>query len=958
MLDGLEQKLFQQLAREATFHLENLVQQLIEDYDIEREMFKWTKLISATSASLVGQEPTCQAMDPLPRDAVQVEVLFLDHGDMSPLIEILKGVVVRKPVAHRRMRTRISQPGVLLLDGSLDGSSLGSLSSLDSIEPQKLEKYNSIIKSKCPDVLVMTGSISRLFVEEFFESGITIVPDVSKKDMERLKRITGSKLHSIESLGMEHGFLEDPLGSCDSFEVIQHSTTSPDFGTDENTGEQTFSAPIILFKKDSEVFKTLIMRNQDSLEAEKLKEVMKAAVFSGLWNNLEINFLFHFLRIDRTPENDMNRRAINKITGIRSKLKEKRRRILKASPYYEYCEDPLDSSDITGTDAMPFMTSQCMALCVFCSNPNKGCLCEIPHLHSMSFYARNDPSMLQFLSTISPSKVKCKHPACGEMASSHERSFLHGRNLVTVSSSHLDSYQYLDASFAWIWSDSPHSNACVKLPSTALHLSLSHFLLLLLETRCITDIVMHNKFDFHIKQRDILVSFRMKRCSLYYLRAPTSMQENARQQYLWLRSECKSLETEFQQQCENLEIVLSAAKNGDSPLNSSDAIEMLEDIRETFKQQLQALEADLEFDMIPKRGIIRKIDELKFACTLLSARTTADSGEESNINDRNAKTLVSNNDQDNHQIDKIVLISDSKQETTKDHGNPLEQLVLNFRSTLEASSGLHDLNEADARGVQEMYSFIQDGFNKIVYHVREPSSAIASFMSTSVYEKYIANAFDMLGVQPGSAESLKYSLHSTPDDCQINTTNVSCKIYCSLQFHALREVCIDGGNQAFLFAIKRSQPWNAEGGKSNAHFARTLDGQYVIKQLSKSEKKSFLQFSLHYFEHMRQHLTEGEPSFLAKIFGVFQLSIQANSTMQEFDFMILENLFRGRQMQQVYDLKGLSKERYKSGAAEENSVLFDGNLREKNQKLPTFISRKSHAWLSDILAHDTGTLPD
>lgn len=141
----------------------------------------------------------------------------------------------------------------------------------------------------------------------------------------------------------------------------------------------------------------------------------------------------------------------------------------------------------------------------------------------------------------------------------------------------------------------------------------------------------------------------------------------------------------------------------------------------------------------------------------------------------------------------------------------------------------------------------------------------------SVYDNYIANAFDMLKVQPGSAESLKSSLDSPPNDCQINTTNVSCKIYCSLQFHSLRELCIDGGNQAFLFAIKRSQPWNAEGGKSNAHFSRTLNGQYVIKQLSKSEKKSFLQFSLHYFEHMRQHVTEGKPSLLAKIFGVFQV---------------------------------------------------------------------------------------
>lgn len=90
---------------------------------------------------------------------------------------------------------------------------------------------------------------------------------------------------------------------------------------------------------------------------------------------------------------------------------------------------------------------------------------------------------------------------------------------------------------------------------------------------------------------------------------------------------------------------------------------------------------------------------------------------------------------------------------------------------------------------------------------------------------------------------------------------------------------------------------------------------------------------------------------------MLQLNVQANTTMQVFDFMILENLFRERQVQQIYDLKGLSKERYNLGVAEGNSVLFDGNLREKNQKLPTFVSQKSHEWLSNILAHDTGKLP-
>lgn len=146
--------------------------------------------------------------------------------------------------------------------------------------------------------------------------------------------------------------------------------------------------------------------------------------------------------------------------------------------------------------------------------------------------------------------------------------------------------------------------------------------------------------------------------------------------------------------------------------------------------QIGTLEDELDYGMICHPRMSRKIDDLKFACILLSGGPTNDRGEEhSNINDRNTKTLVSNNDTDNLQIENIVLVSNSRLQTSKD-GNPLEQLVLNFRNSLETCPELDDINETNARGVQDIYSFIQDGSNRMVYHVTEPSSAIASLMST------------------------------------------------------------------------------------------------------------------------------------------------------------------------------------------------------------------------------------
>lgn len=158
--------------------------------------------------------------------------------------------------------------------------------------------------------------------------------------------------------------------------------------------------------------------------------------------------------------------------------------------------------------------------------------------------------------------------------------------------------------------------------------------------------------------------------------------------------------------------------------------------------QIRTLEEDLNSNMICQPSMIRKIDDLKFACILLSGGPANERGEEhSNTNDWNTKTHVSNNDADNLQIDNIILISDSRFQTAKDHRNLLEQLVLNFRNSLETCLELHDINDSNARGLQDIYSFIQDGSNRMVYHLNEPSSAIASLMSTRYIFLFGMNLF-------------------------------------------------------------------------------------------------------------------------------------------------------------------------------------------------------------------------
>lgn len=74
------------------------------------------------------------------------------------------------------------------------------------------------------------------------------------------------------------------------------------------------------------------------------------------------------------------------------------------------------------------------------------------------------------------------------------------------------------------------------------------------------------------------------------------------------------------------------------------------------------------------------------------------------------------------------------------------------------------------------------------------------------------------------------------------------------------------------------------------------------------------------------------------------------------DLLIMENLFYGRQVDRIYDLKGSSRDRY---AAESTSaelpVLLDDNLRELNQAQPTFVAPTAYERLQRAVWADTGT---
>lgn len=175
-------------------------------------------------------------------------------------------------------------------------------------------------------------------------------------------------------------------------------------------------------------------------------------------------------------------------------------------------------------------------------------------------------------------------------------------------------------------------------------------------------------------------------------------------------------------------------------------------------------------------------------------------------------------------------------------------------------------------------------------------------------------------------------------------------IYFAPQFHALRQLLLDGSDALFAASVSRCRQWNSRGGKSQAYFAKTRDNRWIVKQLSKTERQSFLELAPNYFRHVGSALKARRATALGKIVGAFQVACrpagpQSNVTVGPpytkegtIDCLIMENMFYGQPVQRIYDLKGSDRSRYNAeDPTDAGAVLLDENLKETNTTAPLLV---------------------
>ncbi|XP_071072258.1 1-phosphatidylinositol 3-phosphate 5-kinase isoform X4 [Dasypus novemcinctus] len=217
--------------------------------------------------------------------------------------------------------------------------------------------------------------------------------------------------------------------------------------------------------------------------------------------------------------------------------------------------------------------------------------------------------------------------------------------------------------------------------------------------------------------------------------------------------------------------------------------------------------------------------------------------------------------------------------------------------------------------------------------------------------------------QPNEADggdAQKKQLTNPHVELQFSDANAKfyCRLYYAGEFHKMREVILGSSEDDFIRSLSHSSPWQARGGKSGAVFYATEDDRFILKQMPRLEVQSFLDFAPHYFSYITNAVQQKRPTALAKILGVYRIGYKnsQNNTEKKLDLLVMENLFYGRKMAQVFDLKGSLRNRnVKTDTGKESCdvVLLDENLLKMVRDSPLYIRSHSKAVLRASIHSDS-----
>jgi len=141
---------------------------------------------------------------------------------------------------------------------------------------------------------------------------------------------------------------------------------------------------------------------------------------------------------------------------------------------------------------------------------------------------------------------------------------------------------------------------------------------------------------------------------------------------------------------------------------------------------------------------------------------------------------------------------------------------------------------------------------------------------------------------------------------------------------------------------------------SGSTFLKTVDDRYLLKAVPKSEFWAFHERAPTYFHYVSNSPTP-IPSVLVKILAAVMVEYKTaeGRTTQQF-LLVQENLFFGRNVTRMCDLKGARRNRGAGADGEgDDGTVLDENLFRFNHGYPLLLSEDAKTRLTRALWNDT-----
>lgn len=901
----------------SSFFLNSRCRQLLESYDLK---LSWNDLLVEMALTAVNTVwPSVKYRRDKPDITQYVRVLEVDWEDHS-LSAYYSGVIFKRNVAHRKMRTVIENPKILLLSGGAEFCSTEvKLISMDTVLNQEAE-FNRILVKKItsikPEIVLVEKGMSQTVLEELTQRNITTVLNVKERHLNMVARCTNSQvMTSVDQISTA----ANAVGTCGQFSVKKWG---------KNTYIMLNECPDLMMGA------TILLSGPNRHELATVKTVLKRMLLDYRDYILEHNF-FNQCGLDLQPIEVRPIKANVIALQICNKRPCEAPQEMKVDfyssediPLGQYIGRAVQSADDMCKNWLPqgqhktYFVSYKGVVRVKVISPSA----ERSPIESLEFTRIckdcGDRSV-NFLLNIASWELSFYHfiylfltlhdvTTCGH-------SFFKRSNILISTKSSIVKFKWFEANIYDLMPLAP-CRSITGITETSIEELLHE----------VHEAAMHCFDKVHSKAKELYeeTAEGERNCA----------EENKESWELFnfeILSLCNDIKTEAEsisrQQAGHLTNLLEV-----ETLRRSSFYKFIDFAGTLDKLFVSVANLKLQSDPSAGLSLVRQDSNLFKTLDLIGPRSDS--------------TEKTSNETEEHE-------APSQQETESPSKINMDVNKWDFLTRGQLSLPLGVSKLAIPVDEYDLFSLItyaldSDDYKTCVIEPTSPRDAFQNFYESELLTEKAAHlrvkATSFTATEGVGTIKQHTAIYGEPLEFTV-------KVYFVRQFHALR-MHLTGSNVEYLNSIHKSAGKTKVLGKSGAGFTFSHDGKYLIKEFSDmKEVKMFLEMAPSYFRHVCKSLCHDMPSRMVHTLGFYKISTKNLTTgfrKASFVFVLENTGFNLPEPRKVYDLKGtLNPKRFVEAGA--SKTKMDVNFVDERDGLPLFLSMNSKHSLESAIHNDT-----